>query len=152
MNIATLLPPEAVLAKLPARDKKQALKLLAQRAAKLTLLSEKEIFSVLLEREHISCTGMGHGVCIPHGRFEDLAASQAMFASLEKPIEFGAADGKPVDLLFLLLTPAGAQTEHMKALAVLSRLLRDKQLCDSIRKTDDPAMIHQLLLAARNDE
>lgn len=145
MHIASILPPEAVLAKFSARDKKNALRQLATHAAKLCVLPEKEIYAVLLERENIGCTGMGHGVCIPHGRFEDLTKLHAVFAQLEKPLVFGAADGKPVDLLFLLLSPMEAHTEHMKALASISRILRDKQLCEALRRAPDAASLHALL-------
>lgn len=145
MQIASILPPEAVLAKFAARDKKNALRLLATHAATLCRLPEKEIYAVLLERENIGCTGMGHGVCIPHGRFENLTKLHAVFAQLDKPLVFGAADGKPVDLLFLLLSPIEAHTEHMKALASISRILRDKQLCEALRGAPDAPSLHALL-------
>jgi PTS system nitrogen regulatory IIA component len=148
MNFTSILPPEAVLPHLSALTKKQALKKMAAQAAKQSGLSEREIFSVLMEREQIGCTGMGNGVCIPHGRFEELKTLHAVFAKLDKPIEFGAADGKPVDLIFLLLTPASANTEHLKALATASRLLRDKHLCENLRSTDNAAVLHDLLIAA----
>ena len=152
MPIGAMLPPEAVIPSLEVRDKKQALKLLASRAAELNGLSEKDIYAVLLEREQIGCTGMGGGVCIPHGRFEGLQGLHAVFAKLERPIEFGSADHKPVDLLFLLLTPAEANTEHLKALASISRVLRDKQLCEAIRATNSAGEIHRLLTSRDNDE
>lgn len=136
---------------LPARDKKQALKLMAVQAEKITGLSEKEIFSTLIEREHIGCTGMGNGVCIPHGRFEEMKRPQALFARLDRPIEFGAADGKPVDLIFLLLTPAEANTEHLKALAAISRLLRDKVFCADLRHTTDAKLLHTLITTRELD-
>src|SRR5438045_2101050 len=117
MNLASILPEGAVFAQLSVRDKRQALKQLSTKAAELTGLTEREIFSVLMEREHIGCTGMGNGVCIPHGRFPNLNRLLAIFARLDKPIDFGAADRRPVDLIFLLLTPASANTEHLKALA-----------------------------------
>jgi len=145
MHIATILPLEAVLAKFAARDKKNALRQLAAHAAKRCNLPEKEIYAVLLERETIGCTGMGHGVCIPHGRFQSLSKLHAVFAQLEKPLVFGAADGKPVDLLFLLLSPMEAHTEHMKALATISRILRDKALCEALRHAPDALSLHALL-------
>jgi nitrogen PTS system EIIA component len=151
MNLANLLPPEAVLPQLPAITKKQALKMLAVQAAELTGLPEKEIYSVLMAREQLGCTGMGNGVCIPHGRFDELKSLHAIFAKLDTPIEFGAADGRPVDLIFLLLTPASANTDHLKALATISRLLRDKNLCESLRATDDVSKLHRLLTAAREE-
>ena len=148
LNFASLLPLEAVLPHLDARDKKQALKLLSAHAAKFVPLPEKEIFSVLQEREEIGCTGMGNGVCIPHGRFKSLKTSYALFAKLDKAIDFGAADGKPVDMIVLLLTPASANTEHLKALATISRLLRDKQLGQNLRSTDNAEILHDLLINA----
>ena len=152
MHIASILPPDAVVADLPSRDKKQALKALAAQASRLTDLSEREIFSVLMEREHIGCTGMGNGVCIPHGRFASLKSLQAVFATVERPIEFGAADGRPVDLIFLLLSPTSANTDHIKALATISRLLRDKQLCESLRKAHDAKTLHTLLTSERGED
>lgn len=152
MQLTSILPPDAVLAQLPARDKKQALKLMAAKGAALTGLSEKDIFVTLLEREHLGCTGMGNGVCIPHGRFNNLQKLQAVFAQLPDPIEFGAADGKPVDLIFLLLTPAQANTEHLKALGVISKLLRDKQLCENLRSAGNASVMHSLLLVAAESD
>jgi PTS system nitrogen regulatory IIA component len=152
MHIATILPPGAVFARILARDRKQLLKILAADAAKLTRLSEREIFSVLMEREQSGSTAMGNGVCIPHGRFASLMGLHAAFATLEKPVEFGAADGRPVDLVFLLLSPTAANIEHIKALASISRLLRDKQLCESLRKAPDAKTLHSLLIAANNEE
>ncbi len=151
MNLSAILPPEAVIPSLAARDKKQVLRLLSAPAAQLTGLPEREIYSVLLAREHIGCTGMGNGVCIPHGRFETLKNPHAVFARLDTSIEFGAADGKPVDLVFLLLTPVHANTEHLKALATISRLLRDKQLCKNLRSTHNATVMHDLLLTAVQD-
>lgn len=133
-----------------ARDKKQVLKLLAAHAAPLCQLPEKEIFSTLAEREQVSCTGMGNGVCIPHGRFDSLDSIHVIFARLDKPIEFGAVDGKKVDLVFLLLTPSSANTEHLKALATISRLLRDKELCKALRATDNVEELHRLLTCDYN--
>ena len=152
MNLATILSNDAVLPRLEARDKKQALKLLAAHASEQTGLPEREIFAVLKEREQLGCTGMGNGVCIPHGRFEKLSGLYAMFATLDVPVEFGAADGKPVDLLFLLLTPAGSNAEHLKALAVISRILRDKSLCEQLRSMTDASAIHALLISAGRPE
>lgn len=147
MKLAPVLPKEAIISRLRARDKKQVFKALATHAAGLCPLPEKEIFSALTEREHLSCTGMGNGVCIPHGRFESLTNIHIIFARLEQPVEFGAADGKKVDLVFLLLSPASGDTEHLKALATISKLLRDKNLCKKIRSASDIEEIHALLIA-----
>lgn len=152
MNIVSLLPQNAVMARISVRDKKQALKMLAAQAAQFTQLSEREIFSVLMAREHLGCTGMGNGVCIPHGRFDDLETPCAIFATLEEPIDFGAADGRPVDVICLLLTPAGANTDHLKALATLSRLLRHKGLCARLRECRDEVSLYALLIESQGEE
>jgi PTS system nitrogen regulatory IIA component len=148
MNFAALLPQEAVFPHLKALTKKQALKALSAEAAKYSGLSAREIFSTVMDREEMGSTGMGNGVCIPHGRFEGLKALHVMFAKLDEPIEFGAADGKPVDMMFLLLTPAAANTEHLKALAIISKFLRDKHLCKNLRSTDNAVVLHDLLIEA----
>lgn len=145
MLITSFLPREAVVAQLSVRDKKQALKQLAAIAAQRCNLSEKDIYTGLMEREELGCTGMGQGVCIPHARFGGLESVLGVFAQLAQPIAFGAADGKPVDLLFLLLTPLSAQTAHLKALAGISRVLRDKPLCESLRDARDAEALYALL-------
>ncbi len=152
MQLSSILAPEAVVAQVSARDKKQVLKQLAVFASAITPLTEREIYAVLQEREQLGCTGMGNGVCIPHGRFEHLDEVYAMFIQLEKPVDFDAADGKPVDLLFLLLTPISANTEHIKALATISRLLRDKVLCEGLRKAKDAKTLHELLTHERGQD
>lgn len=152
MHLSSILPPEAVIAKVSARDKKQVLRLLANLAAPFTPLNEREIFTILQEREQLGCTGMGNGVCIPHGRFDDLLEMHALFIQLDKPIDFGAADGRPVDLIFLLLTPTWANTEHIKAIATISRLLRDRVLCEALRKAKDSKTLYDLLTHERGQD
>lgn len=151
VQLSSLLSETAVLARLEARDKKNALKQLAAHAAEESGLSEREIYHVLMEREALGCTGMGNGVCIPHGRFAKLEKIRAFFATLAAPIEFGATDGKPVDMFFILLTPAEANTEHLKALAIISKLMRDRELCDRLRERKDASVIYQALIAAGDD-
>jgi nitrogen PTS system EIIA component len=152
MKLASLLPVDAVLPGFSARDKKQALKLLSARAARDSGISEKEIYSTLMEREGAGCTGMGGGVCIPHGRFEGLDRPRAYFARLAEPIDFGSSDGLPVDLIFLLLTPARDNTGHLKALALISGLLRDKELCQELRTSRDAVSIHALMVASCEEQ
>lgn len=152
MQIYSILTPEAVVAQAFARDKKQVLKQLAVYASGITPLSEREIYNVLQEREHLGCTGMGNGVCIPHGRFDHLTEVHSVFVQLEKPIDFNAADGKPVDLLFMLLTPSSANTDHIKALASISRVLRDKVLCEALRKAKDAKSLYELLTHERGQD
>jgi nitrogen PTS system EIIA component len=145
MEIADLLTPAAVIPNLRAANKRQALQELAKRAAALTGRAERVIFEVLLERERLATTGIGNGTAIPHGRLADLPRLYGLFARLEKPIPFEAIDDQPVDLIFVLLTPDSAGADHLKALARISRLLRDKAVCDKLRGTDRADALYALL-------
>lgn len=145
MEIADLLTPASVIANLRAANKRQVLLELARRAAALTGRHERAIFEVLLERERLGTTGIGSGTAIPHGRLPDLPRLYGLFARLERPTDFEAIDDQPVDLIFLLLTPATAGADHLKALARISRLLRDKAICEKLRGTDRADALYALL-------
>jgi len=145
MEVADLLSPEGVIPNLRVTSKKQALQELARRAADLSGASERAIFDVLLERERLGTTGVGNGIAIPHGKLPGLTRLYGMFARLEQPIPFEAIDEQPVDLIFLLLAPEGAGADHLKALARVSRLLRDRGICDKLRGTDKADAIYALL-------
>ena len=147
MEIADLLTPDSVLSPLRATSKKQALQELARRAAELTGLHERTIFDVLLERERLGTTGVGRGIAIPHGKLADLDRLYGVFAVLDQPVDFDAVDDQPVDLLFLLLAPESAGADHLKALARISRLLRDTALCDRLRSVGDAGDIFRILTA-----
>ena len=145
MEIADLVTPASVIANLRAANKRQALQELAKRGAALTGRHERAVFEVLLERERLNTTGIGNGTALPHGRLPDLPRLYGLFARLERPIDFEAIDNQPVDLIFMLLTPAGAGADHLKALARISRLLRDKAMCDKLRGTDRADALYALL-------
>ena len=140
-----LITPNAVLPSLKVGNKKQALQELAKRAAELTGQHERSIFDVLLERERLGTTGVGHGIAIPHGKLQNLGHVYGLFARLERPIDFDAIDEQPVDLIFLLLAPEHAGSDHLKALARVSRLLRDQAMCEKLRGTDSADAIYALL-------
>jgi len=150
MEISTLLAPEAVFPSLKANSKKQLLQELAERAAKLTGLPERRIFDTLIERERLGTTGMGQGIAIPHGRLAGLPKIVGLFARLESGIEYEAVDGQPVDLVFLLLAPEGAGADHLKALARVSRLLRNQQTCEKLRAATKPEVLFALLTEKSN--
>lgn len=145
MEISDLITPEGVIAKLKVSSKKQALQELAQRAAKITGLSERRIFEGLIARERLGTTGVGQGIAIPHAKFEELDRLYALFARLDHPIDFDAVDERPVDLIFVLLAPGDAGAEHLKALALVSRLLRNQAVCAKLRGSDDAAALYALL-------
>lgn len=145
MDILDLIAPEAVIAGLKASSKKQALQVLCAKAAALEGLEERDVFSVIFERERLGTTGVGQGVAIPHGKLEGLDHIVGVFAQLAKPIDFDSVDGQPVDLIFLLLAPDHAGADHLKALARISRLLRDKAVCDKLRGSKDSDALYALL-------
>ena len=136
MEIADLISPASVVANLRVGSKKQALQDLAKRAAETTGLPERAIFEVLLERERLGTTGVGNGIAIPHGKLPGLRRLYGLFARLETPIDFDSVDEQPVDLIFLLLAPEAAGADHLKALARVSRLLRDRAGCEKLRGAD----------------
>jgi PTS system nitrogen regulatory IIA component len=146
MEIAELITPRSVLAQLRVTTKKQALQDLAKRAASLGGMPERQIYDALIERERLGTTGIGHGVGIPHGRLAGLGRLYGVFARLERAIPFEAIDDEPVDLLFLLLGPENAGGEYLKALARVSRLLRDRAVCDKLRGTDNADALYALLV------
>lgn len=148
MEIADILIPEGVLPHLKVTSKKQALQELSRRAADVTGLEQREIFDVLLERERLGTTGMGNGIAIPHGKLPALDRLHAVFARADRAVEFDAIDDKPVDVIFLLLAPESAGADHLKALARVSRLLRDKGVCEKIRGADSVDAIYALLTEA----
>src|SRR5579875_2885939 len=143
MEIADLISPRSVIAQLRATNKRQALQELAKRAAAITGVAERTIFDILIERERLGSTGIGIG--IPHGRVPGLDRFCGIFARLERPIAFEAIDEQPVDLIFLLLAPEHAGADHLKALARVSRLLRDRTVCEKLRGTDRPDALYALL-------
>ena len=145
MEIYDLITPASVIANLRVATKRQALQELARRAAALTHLDEHKIFETLLEREQLGTTGIGAGTAVPHGRLADLSRPVALFARLEKPLDFDAIDSQPGDLIFLLLTPSDASADHLKALARISRLLRNRAMCTKLRGTDGTDAIYALL-------
>lgn len=145
MEIVDLITPKSVIANLRVTSKKQALQELARFAANLTGEQERAIFEVLLERERLGTTGVGAGVAIPHGKLAGLKHLYGVFARLETPIDFESVDEQPVDLIFLLLAPESAGADHLKALARVSRLLRDREMCEKLRGSDTGDAIYALL-------
>jgi len=145
IDIAELITPQDIVPNLRVATKRQLLQELAKRAAPLAGLDERAVLDTLLERERLGSTGIGAGTAVPHGRLPNLQRMFALFVRLEKPIPFEAVDDQPVDLVFLLLTPDNAGADHLKALARLSRLLRDQATCAKLRGTDRAEALYALL-------
>jgi PTS system nitrogen regulatory IIA component len=145
MPLTDLLVPQAVVPALRVSSKKQALQELATRAAALSGQNEREVFEVLMQRERLGSTGIGSGIAIPHGKLAKLDRLYGAFARLERPIDFEALDGQPVDLMFLLLAPEGAGADHLKALARIARLLRDPEVARKLRESRDAEALYAVL-------
>ncbi len=145
MEIHDLINPESVVANLHVTSKKQAIQDLSKKASEINGLHERAIFDVLMERERLGTTGVGNGIAIPHGKLAELETLHGLFARLEKPVDFQSIDEQPVDLIFLLLAPETAGADHLKALARVSRLLRDKTVCEKLRGTDQSEALFALL-------
>jgi PTS system nitrogen regulatory IIA component len=147
VEIADLLTgPDAVLACVKASGKKALLAELAGKAASLFKLDERRLFDRLLERERLGSTGIGGGIAIPHGRMSTLDRPVGVFARLGHPVDFDSIDERPVDTVFLLLAPEGAGADHLKALARVSRLLRDRNLVEKLRATESADALYALLV------
>ena len=148
MELADILAKHAVLTCTGVTDKRQIFDILAQKAAELTAFPASQILSTLLGREELGSTGLGNGIAIPHGKLPELTRLYGIFARLDKPIDFDSIDDEPVDLIFLLLAPESAGADHLKALARVSRLLRDRTICSKLRGCDTADGLYAVLTQA----
>jgi PTS system nitrogen regulatory IIA component len=144
-DLSDILIADAVDADLVVANKKALFQLVGASAARRTGLPQKSILSCLNAREKLGSTGFGAGAAIPHGKLEGLDKVVGHFARLSTPIDFGAVDGMPVDLVFLLLSPPDAGAEHLKALAMVSRVFRDRALLAKLRGARSRDALYALL-------
>jgi len=144
MKIVDILSVDSIVCNAEAGSKKQLLEMLSELASKKTNLDERLILDALIERERLGTTGIGRGVALPHTR---LQALKHIFCAFIKtaPVDFESVDDKPVDLAFLLLVPEDAGADHLKALAKLSRLLRDESVATALRQAKDPKTVYGLI-------
>ena len=147
-SLSDLLAPERVRAGVLAPNKKGLLQQLGQVCAESLALPAREVTERLLEREKLGSTGFGGGIAIPHGRMPGIGEVSGVFARLAQPVDYGAVDGAPVDLVFLLLSPEGASADHLKALARVSRRLRDTAFAAKLRGAGSPDALFALLAPA----
>ncbi len=145
MDLKEIVAPDAVFAGLHATSKKHLMQELAQRAADAYGLDERAAFDALLERERLGATGMGRGVAIPHARLGNVTDIVGVFIRLQKPIDFDAVDGEPVDIVFALFAPEDTGANHLRALARVSRCLRDAGVCAKLRATDQSSALYAVL-------
>jgi nitrogen PTS system EIIA component len=145
MDIGQLLKRDGVAVRISANSKRQALGALAEIASRSLGLPEAEIMDALLEREQQGSTGVGQGVAVPHARLKGLDRMAGVFVKLETPVPFDAVDDRPVDLLFALFAPRESGVEHLRALAKVSRLLRQSELREHLRQARTADALYALL-------
>ena len=148
MDFAQLLIGDAVVADLPVANKKALFQALGGIAERTMGLTAKQVTERLHDRERLGTTGFGGGVAIPHGRIADQQGIRAAFVRLHRPIDYGAIDDLPVDLVFMLLSPVDAGAEHLKALAQVSRRLRDRSFVAKLRGAGSPDALYALFVNA----
>lgn len=149
MDISSLLKPAAVRVVGHVTSKKRLFQDLADIAAGAYGLDASETVNALQERESLGPTGVGHGVALPHARLHGLERVVGVFMRLERPLDFDAVDRQPVDLIFSLFAPKDSGVDHLKALALVSRTMRDAATCAKLRSNVDPATLHAVLTEAR---
>jgi PTS system nitrogen regulatory IIA component len=152
MPLTDLVAANAVMPALKVNGKKQAIQEIAAKAAQLTGQNERVVFETLMQREKLGSTGIGHGIAIPHGKLPKLERLFGLFARLDRPIDFDALDGQPVDLIFLLLAPEGAGADHLKALARIARLLRDPEIARKLRDSRDAEALYAVLTMTESSD
>ena len=145
MELSNILKPEAVRVISSASSKKRLLQELGDLAFSAYGLSAPATVEALLERESLGPTGVGQGVALPHARMPELDAVQGAFLLLEKPVDFDSVDRQPVDIVFALFAPEAAGVEHLKALALVSRTLREPSLCAKLRANADTTTLYTIL-------
>ena len=146
MQIGDILDRGAIALRVSATDKRQILAHLAELAARNFDLEASAVLDALAEREQAGSTGIGHGVAVPHARIEGLDRIRGVFLRVEQPVAFESIDDQPADLIFALLAPPEAGTEHLRALARVSRMLRNADLREHLRQARTPDALHALLV------
>ena len=148
MQLGDFLDFDAITTRLSGGNKKSLLQQLSNLAAQRLGIKPAEIVATITEREQLGSTGFGHGVAIPHGKIEGLGRIYCLFARLSEPLDYKAIDGRPVDLVFLLLSPPDAGAEHLKALAAISRVTRHLPTLEKMRGARSRDALAAVLIGA----
>ena len=146
MLVSDIITQNQVLYLTSVSSKKRLFQEIANSLTSDCILSADIIFNALKNREQLGPTGVGNGIAIPHAKIDGLETIKGMFIRLEKPVEFESMDKKKVDLIFTILAPTHSGVDHLKALAKVSRLLRDKNICSKLRSTVDIAALFSILI------
>ena len=150
MKFVDLLEPAAVKVLNGVSSKKRLMHDLADVVDSVYGVDAPYVIEALMERESLGCTGVGHGVALPHARLSGIDEVKGVFMLLEKPMDFEAVDRQPVDLIFGLFAPEEAGVEHLKALALVSRTLREPTFCAKLRANPDPSKLYTILTEAQS--
>ena len=145
MTIQDILPATGIKVIAAASSKKRLFHDLGDMADTCFGVDQTAVVEALLDRENLGPTGVGHGVALPHARLAGLTQVCGLFIRLKKPLDFDSVDRQPVDLVFALFAPEQAGVEHLKALALVSRTLRDENVCTKLRANVDPSTIYTIL-------
>ena len=145
MQISDILSPQAVKTLVGCSSKKRLFQDIGDLTEAALGIPSARAVEALVERESLGPTGVGHGVALPHARLAEIDRVQGVFLRLEKPVDFGSVDRKPVDLVFALFAPEDAGVEHLKALAVVSRTLKDQAMRTKLRANNEAVTLHAVL-------
>ncbi|MFV2054337.1 PTS sugar transporter subunit IIA [Aliiroseovarius sp. YM-037] len=152
MELSSILQPEAVKVLSKSTSKKRLFQELGEIAAARHGLDATDAITALQERENLGPTGVGHGVALPHARIAGLEEVGGVFLRLDMPIDFNSVDRQPVDLVFALFAPLDSGVDHLKALALVSRTMRDPDVCAKLRANSDSMALHAILTEARSSQ
>ena len=145
MLISEIITQKLVLSLNNISSKKRLFQEIATHMAMDSSVNPETIVTALQDREQLGPTGMGNGIAIPHARIDNISSIKGMFIRIEKPINFDSMDKQKVDLIFSILAPIDSGVDHLKALAKVSRLLRDQNICSKLRSTADITALHSIL-------
>ncbi|HEV8035959.1 PTS sugar transporter subunit IIA [Yoonia sp.] len=152
MQLGDILQANAVKSISSCTSKKRLFHDLGELAEANYGISASSIIEALMERENLGPTGVGQGIALPHARMTEAKDIFGLFLRLEKPLDFDAVDRQPVDLVFALIAPEDAGVEHLKALALVSRTLRNTAICGKLRANQDPNTLHTILTAVESTQ
>lgn len=152
MQLGHILQPSAVKTISSCTSKKRLFHDLGELAETSYGLNPTAVIDALIDREGLGPTGVGQGVALPHARLADVDAVKGIFLRLEKPLNFDAVDRQPVDLVFALIAPENAGVDHLKALALVSRTLRDASICAKLRANNDAGTLHTILTELQSSQ
>ncbi|MDT0681554.1 PTS sugar transporter subunit IIA [Roseicyclus sp. F158] len=150
MELVSILKPEAVRALSEATSKKRLFQRIAEVAESAYGIRTAEAMNALQERESLGPTGVGQGIALPHARLNCISSVTGVFMRLDRPMAFGSVDRQPVDLVFALFAPNDSGIDHLKALAAVSRTMRDTAICAKLRANNDPLTLHAVLTERQN--